>query len=207
MFTGLVEACVPVVRSEVRAAGLRIGVMSPGPSWRVETGDSVSVCGACLTVAELGEPPPGAAAGDAGFEMVFDLSSETLRRTWFANLAPGTRVNVERAMRLDERLDGHLVSGHIDGRAELVAIEDSRDGGADLWFEVESGLERYLIEKGSIALDGVSLTVVEPRGQRFHVAAIPLTLARTNLGEARVGQVFNVEADLIGKWIERLLPR
>jgi riboflavin synthase len=205
MFTGLVEACVPVVRREARGEGLRIGVALPDAAWRVEPGDSVSVCGACLTAVDIGESAPSARG--SVHEIAFDLTAETLRRTWFASLEPGVRVNLERAMRLDERLDGHLVAGHVDGRAELVAIEDSRDGGAEMRFEVESGLERYLIDKGSITLDGISLTVVEPRARSFRVALIPSTLTRTNLSDARAGQIFNVEVDLIGKWIERLLPR
>jgi riboflavin synthase len=196
MFTGLVEACVPVLRREPRNEGQRIVVPRPD-AWEVEAGDSISVSGACLTVVDA----------DRSAELAFDLSAETLRRTWFARAVPGTRVNLERAMRLGERLDGHLVAGHVDGRAKLVAVEDSRDGGAEMSFEIEPGLERYLIEKGSIALDGVSLTDVSPRERSFRVALIPLTLAKTNLGDARVGQVFNVEADLVGKWIERLLPR
>ncbi len=205
MFTGLVEACVPVVRREARGEGLRIAVALPDAAWRVEPGDSVSVCGACLTAVDVGSPALSA-RGDLA-EIAFDLSAETLRRTWFASVEPGVRVNLERAMKLDERLDGHLVAGHVDGRAELVAIDDSRDGGAEMRFEVEPGLERYLIDKGSITLDGISLTVVEPRARSFRVALIPLTLARTNLRDARAGQIFNVEVDLIGKWIERLLPR
>lgn len=196
MFTGLVEACVPVLRAEARGAGVRLAVARPEPAWRLEPGDSVSVCGACLTAVEAGEP-----------EIAFELSAETLRRTWFAQLTPGTRVNLERAMRLDQRLDGHLVAGHVDGRATLRSIEDSRDGGREMEFEIEAPLERYLIDKGSIALDGVSLTVVEPRARRFRVALIPLTLERTNLRDARAGQVFNVEVDMIGKWIERLMAR
>ncbi len=197
MFTGLVEACVPVLRKEPRDEGLRLAVALPDSSWRVAPGDSVSVSGACLTAVDSG----------TSSEIVFDLSAETLRRTWFASAAPGVRVNLERAMKLGERLDGHLVAGHVDGCAELIAIEDSRDGGAEMCFEIDAGLERYLIEKGSIALDGVSLTVVSPRERRFRVALIPLTLAKTNLGDARVGQSLNVEVDLVGKWIERLLPR
>ena len=174
-------------------------------------GDSVAVCGACLTVAGLEAAEGEAGAPDlagslAGAQMVFDLSAETVARTWFAALEPGLAVNLERALRLGERLDGHMVSGHIDGLAQVLAVEDSGDGGRLFTFEVAPGLERYLIEKGSVTLDGTSLTVVEPEGRRFAVAVIPLTLERTNLGSAAVGQRVNMEADLVGKWIERLLP-
>jgi riboflavin synthase len=138
--------------------------------------------------------------------MIFDLSAETVARTWFGALESGLPLNLERALRLGDRLDGHMVSGHVDGLAEVAAVEDSGDGGRRFTFEVAPGLERYLIEKGSVTLDGTSLTVVEPDRRRFDVAVIPLTLERTNLGRAVVGQRVNVEADLVGKWIERLLP-
>jgi riboflavin synthase len=110
-------------------------------------------------------------------------------------------------MRLSDRLDGHLVTGHVDGRGRYVAIEDSGDGGRRLTIEVDPGLERYLVDKGSIVVDGVSLTVVEPRGRLFDVALIPITLEKTTLGSAERGRTVNLEADLIGKWIERLIPR
>jgi riboflavin synthase len=165
-------------------------------------GDSIAVSGCCLTVAP-------ARPGDPAGALAFDLSAETLDRTWFgagdALPAPGRRVNVERSVRLADRLGGHLVSGHVDGGGTVVAVRDAGDGGRVLGFEVDPGLERYLIEKGSIALDGVSLTVVAPRGRRFEVAVIPLTLAVTSLGDAAVGRRVNVEADLIGKWVEKLL--
>ena len=211
MFTGIVEG-VGVVRSVAPAGnGLILRVAPPQGTWKVSEGDSVVVCGACLTVAGLEAAEGEAGAPDlagslAGAQMVFDLSAETVARTWFAALEPGLAVNLERALRLGERLDGHMVSGHIDGLAQVLAVEDSGDGGRLFTFEVAPGLERYLIEKGSVTLDGTSLTVVEPEGRRFAVAVIPLTLERTNLGSAAVGQRVNMEADLVGKWIERLLP-
>ncbi|MCL4150874.1 UNVERIFIED_CONTAM: hypothetical protein GTU68_045590 [Idotea baltica] len=110
-------------------------------------------------------------------------------------------------MLLTDRLSGHLVSGHVDGGGALVNIHDSGDGGAVYTFEVDPGLEKYLIEKGSVTLDGISLTVVEPRDRKFDVALIPVTLEGTNLGTAKVGQRINVEADLVGKWIEKLVVK
>ena len=198
MFTGIVETRVPVRELEPRGEGARLVLPAPDlAGWEVEIGQSIAVCGACLTVAEIG--PDGS--------MAFDLSPETLDRTWFRALAPGRPVNLERAMLLSARIDGHLVAGHVDGGATLVAKGPTDDGGAVYRFEVDAELDRYLIEKGSITLDGVSLTVVRPEARQFSVALIPLTLEITNLGGAEVGQRVNCEADMIGKWIERLVPR
>ena len=218
MFTGIIEGCPRVLRTEPRGTGLRLWILAPSADWAVVEGESVATCGCCLTVVELceplqtasgeasaaGEPGGRVPEGTPGATMVFDLSAETLSRTHLGSLQAGDAVNLERAMRLGERLSGHLVSGHVDGGATLVETRDSGDGGQVYTFEVDEGLERYLIEKGSVCLDGISLTVVEPRGRRFDVALIPLTLEVTNLGRAEVGQRFNVEADLVGKWIERL---
>jgi riboflavin synthase len=202
VFTGLIEACVPVRRVLARGRGLRVVLASPGKDFELAPGASIAVSGACLSRVAPGPELEGGAGAD---ELVFDLTAETLERTWLGELAPGRTVNLERALRLGERLDGHLVAGHVDGRGRIVAIEDARDGGRTISFEVEAGLERYLFDKGSVTLDGISLTVVAPRGRRFSVAVIPLTLEKTSLGAAREGDPVNVEADLLGKWIERLL--
>lgn len=196
MFTGLIEACVPVLRVERRGSGVRAYLVSP--PFELALGQSVAVSGCCLTVAE--DPRTG---GEG--EVAFDLSAETLARTWFGRLEVGDRVNLERALQPSDRLDGHLVSGHVDACGRIAAIADVGDGGKLVTFQVPNDLERYLIDKGSITLDGISLTVVEPRGNRFDVAVIPLTLEHTSLGYAVEGQLVNVEADLIGKWVERLL--
>jgi riboflavin synthase len=152
------------------------------------------VSGACLTVAEA-----------PGEDLAFDLSAETLARTWLGALEAGGEVNLERAMRLSDRLDGHLVSGHVDGRGRISDVRDAGDGGRTVAIEVEPGFERYLVDKGSVAVDGVSLTVVSPRGRTFDVALIPVTLEKTTLGRAEPGRAVNLEADAIGKWVERLL--
>ena len=199
MFTGIVEACVPVRSFERRGGGARLVVPVPGPDWDARPGDSISTSGCCLTVVEL-TPDPSGTPG-----MAFDLSAETLERTWLGELHPGRHVNLERAARLDTRLGGHLVSGHVDGLGRVVEVVERGDGGWETHFEVPEGFERYLIEKGSITVDGVSLTVVAPKGRRFHVALIPETLRRTTLGESRAGARVHLEADQIGKWIERLL--
>jgi riboflavin synthase len=196
VFTGIVEL---TARSsfEPRGTGGRLTVQVPAPDWEAGLGDSVSVSGCCLTV--VSREPSG-----ADTVLAFDLSAETLARTHLGRRSE-TRVNLERSVRLSDRLGGHLVSGHVDGLGRIAAIEERGDRGAEIAFEVPRELERYLIEKGSVALDGISLTVVEPRGREFRVAVIPETLRRTTLGEARVGDPVHVEADLVGKWIERLL--
>jgi riboflavin synthase alpha subunit len=195
VFTGLVEARAPARRTLARGTGLSLWIARP-PGFDPRVGDSVCVSGACLSVAAL-----------EGEDLRFDLSEETLARTWFADLRAGVEVNLERAMRLSDRLDGHLVLGHVDARGRCTAVADSGDGGRRLTFEVDPGFERFLVEKGSVAVDGVSLTVVEPRGRSFDVAAIPITLEKTTLGRLERGRVVNLEADPIGKWVERLVRR
>jgi riboflavin synthase len=200
MFTGIVEATAPVRSFVPVGRGARLVVPVPFDGWDARPGDSISTSGCCLTVVELAPDPAGGAPG-----MVFDLSAETLDRTWLGELTPGRALNLERAARLDTRLGGHLVSGHVDGLGRVVEVVERGDGGWETHFEVPEGFERYLIEKGSITVDGVSLTVVAPRGRRFHVALIPETLRRTTLGTTRAGARVHLEADQIGKWIERLL--
>ncbi|MDA1266381.1 MAG: riboflavin synthase [Planctomycetota bacterium] len=198
MFTGIVEAAVEVLAFERDGEGASL-LLPPPPGvadWEVQVGQSIAVAGACLTLAGIHQ----------GGLMRFDLSSETLERTWFSGLRQGRLVNLERAMRLGDRLDGHLVSGHVDGQGRIEALEDVGDGGLEVTFQVDAALDRYLIEKGSVTLDGTSLTLVEPSAGRFRVAMIPLTLELTAFGRAQVGQAVNVEVDMIGKWIERLMP-
>lgn len=221
MFTGIIEGPALCQEAVKAGTGLQLWIAPPRlgegrEPWKVALGDSIAVCGACLTVAGFREPGGGALLEPGGeprpeHEMLFDLTLETVQRTWFGALEPGMTVNLERAMRLGDRLDGHMVSGHVDGGGRLVERREMGDGGQVLTIELDraeegSGLERYLIEKGSICLDGVSLTVVEPRGRTFDVALIPLTLDWTNLATKAIGSAFNVEADQVGKWIERLLP-
>lgn len=209
MFTGLIEARTSVRRVEACERGLRAWIAAPDPSWVVREGQSIAVSGACLSVAHLADPKTGVRVDreQPGADMVFELSAETLARTWFERFEPGIEVNLERSLRVGDRLDGHLVAGHVDGLGAVIAIDDSRDGGRRMRIEIDRALQRYLIDKGSITIDGVSLTVVEPAGACFDVALIPITLARTTLGDARVGRTVNVEVDMIGKWIEKFVVR
>jgi riboflavin synthase len=185
MFTGLVEE----VGRVVEATPTRLGVEAPLVTRDAGLGDSIAVDGVCLTVVEL---------DDAVFAA--DVMTETLRRTTLGRLGPGHPVNLERAMRADGRFGGHIVQGHVDGVAALAARE-----GGDLAFALPSGLSRYVAAKGSIALNGVSLTVVAVDGDLFTVSLIPATLASTTLGGLKVGETVNVELDIVAKYVERLV--
>jgi riboflavin synthase len=199
MFTGLVEGKAWVRRVEPRGSGMRLVLEPSIPRFEAVPGQSIAVSGACLSVV----PDPG-----AGGCLSFDLSAETLERTWFRGLREGMELNLERALKLGDRLDGHIVSGHVDGVGRLVGREASGDGGERVEFEGPAGFERWLVEKGSVTVDGISLTVVRPQGRRFAAALIPLTLQQTTLGSAVPGASVNLEADALGKWVERLLaPR
>lgn len=200
MFSGLVEGLASVVLLRRIGAGARLELarprLRPGVEpWRAVRGESIAVDGCCLTVSRCGK----------GGRTAYDLSAETLALTHLGRLAPGAVVNVERSVRLADRLGGHLVSGHVDALGRIVELADSRDGGRLVTFEVPRGFERWLVAKGSVTIDGISLTVVAPRGRRFRVAVIPETLAWTTLGTARAGDPVHLEADLIGKWVERLV--
>jgi riboflavin synthase len=192
MFTGIVEE-----RGTVRDVGsVRLSVTCVTVSSDVGVGDSIAVNGACLTVVERSES-----------HLAFDLSEETLRRTGFARLAEGDPVNLERPLTLSSRLGGHLVQGHVDGVGEVAEIRTTDDGGAWLTVRAPGEIRRYLVEKGSVCVDGVSLTVAALEGDRFSVALIPHTLDVTTLGSARVGDPVNLEADVIAKYVDALVER
>jgi len=194
MFTGIVEEVGEVEavarRRDVLAVRIRARAVTAG----LPRGGSIAVDGCCLTAVE--------ADGD-GFAC--DLTAETLDRTAFAQrLVPGALVNLERPMRADGRFDGHIVQGHVDGVGEILALERSGEA-AELSVAVPPHLERYLVEKGSIAVDGISLTVAGLRPRGFSVAVIPYTLDHTNLRAARPGDRVNLEIDVIAKYVERLI--
>lgn len=207
MFTGLVEATVPVRRLEPTGGGMRLTLPSPTPDWEVEPGASIAVSGCCLSVAEFLEPGTGTRLDGPrpGADLLFELSAETLARTRFGDLQPGDFVNLERSLRLGDRLGGHMVSGHVDTVGTLKSVDGDAQAGWTFRFEVPADFERYLIQKGSVAVDGISLTVVDPDATGFSVAVIPITFAETNLGKFQPGQRIHLEADQVGKWIEKLV--
>ncbi len=167
----------------------------------------MAVSGCCLTVIECRDPHSGdpVPADTPGSDVVFDLSAETVACTHFGSLVVGDVVNLERALAFGDRLGGHVVSGHVDGRGTIVGIDDSGDGGKLIHFEAEGDFSRYLVEKGSVTIDGISLTIVRPEGGRFSVAIIPETLRVTTLGVNSVGDPVHLEADQLGKWVEHLM--
>ena len=192
MFTGIVMAMGTVIAVEPRAEAARITIGGLDLS-STRLGDSIAVDGVCLTAAEI---------NDDGF--VADLLPETRRRSSLGDVAVGRRVNLETAATPTTVLGGHLVQGHVDGLGTVV----SRTPGAawdDVVVALPSGLTRYVVEKGSIALDGVSLTVVKVEGDEVTVSLIPETLARTTWGERQIGAAVNVEVDVLAKYVERLL--
>ena len=194
MFTGLVEATGEVLSLNRSAnGGVRLAVLAEDIAREVSLGDSIAVNGCCLTVS----------AKDAG-TLYFDLLQETLSRTSLGGVSAGGRVNLERALAAGGRLGGHFVQGHIDGTAEILRIEPK---GADVLLEIALPAEgaRYLVPKGSIAVDGISLTIAELAKDSFTLWIIPHTLAATNLGSREVGQRVNLEYDLLAKYVERML--
>jgi riboflavin synthase len=159
----------------------------------VHHGDSIAVNGVCLTVVDI---------SDQGFTA--NVMAETLRRSSLSAAVAGSAVNLERAARLDSRIGGHLVQGHVDGTATVESIEPSEHWTV-MRFGLPDGLARYVVEKGSIAVDGVSLTVTAVDDRSFAVSLIPTTLSETTLGERRVGDLVNIEVDALAKYVERLI--
>jgi len=194
MFSGIIQAIGKVVQLHPRDGDVRIVIDAHDLDLAdVGIGDSIAVSGVCLTAVEV----------DAA-QFSADVSLETLLRTTLGGLNSGDDVNLEKALRLADRLDGHLVSGHVDGVGRAIAVES--DARSQRWtFEAPAGLAKYIASKGSICIDGVSLTVNEVVGARFGVNLIPHTLAATTFKDKRAGDSVNLEVDLIARYVERLL--
>jgi riboflavin synthase len=192
MFTGIVEERGTVASLE----GTKLTIRSRVAARAAAIGDSVAVNGTCLTLVGIGDDT-----------LSFDLSGETLARTAISRLAPGDPVNLERPATLVTRLGGHLVQGHVDGVGEVSLLRPEPGGGARLSVRLPSDLVRFVVEKGSIALDGVSLTVAAVDGDVIEVALIPHTLAATTFGSSGVGDPVNVEVDVVAKYVARNVER
>lgn len=193
MFTGLVETIGEVVSAERTAAGLRLRADLKGAAEDVAPGDSVNLSGACQTVAVID-----------GHVAAFDTVAETLAKTTLNSWGPGTAVNIERSLRPGDRLGGHFVAGHVDGTGRVLQ-NGERGGGWVLSVETPADLLPEIAPKGSIAIDGVSLTVVEAGPPAVSVALIPTTLRETTLGRLRPGDLVNLETDLLAKYVRRAL--
>jgi riboflavin synthase len=189
MFTGIVEERGHIVAVEPLPDAARLTVAGPLVTSDAKHGDSIAVNGVCLTVVDV-----------SGGAFTVDVVHETLLRSSLAKAHAGDQVNLERAMALGDRLGGHIMQGHVDGTGVFV----SRDEAGLTTFDLPSNLARYVVEKGSIAIDGVSLTVAALTGDQFSVALIPTTLQVTTLGLLKPGDVVNIEVDVLAKYVERL---
>jgi riboflavin synthase len=195
MFTGIVTDMGTVRRARRRGGPLQLEIEAPTTARELKRGDSVAVNGTCLT-----------ATGTGRKRFLAEVVEETVALTTLGELSRGARVNLELAARPTDRLGGHFVQGHIDGTARLVRLE-KEDGSRRMWWEAGDDILDYIVGKGSVALDGVSLTVVDVGRATFQVAIIPHTLETTVLGDLQVGDRANVEVDLIAKYVEKLIPR
>ena len=191
MFAGLVEHLGEVVKVSDSGPGKRIIVDSGMISGDAEIGASIANNGCCLTVVEID-----------GSKLAFDAGPETLKRTNLGKFEPGTRVNLERSLKIGDRLGGHFVTGHVDAVGHLDERLDDEDW-STFWFKVPQDLTRQMASKGSIAVDGVSLTLVDVEAERFSVALIPHTLSVTTLGRLQPGDPVNLETDLLAKYVQQ----
>jgi riboflavin synthase len=195
MFTGLVRELGTVTAIDGGYDGVRLRVNAPETACDAKLGDSIALAGVCLTVVEANEGT-----------LAFDAVPETLARTSLGGLSAGSRINVEPSLRAGEPLGGHIVQGHVDGVGSVRSVEPEGDG-RRIWIDAPPELLRYAVAKGSIAVEGVSLTVAALDDGAFAVALIPHTLAVTTLGALQVKDAVNLEVDVLAKYVEKLLPR
>jgi len=197
MFTGIIEEIGRIAKIEQRGENRRVTITASKLNQEIRTGDSVAVSGVCLTALNIKADSFSA-----------DLAPETWTRTSFSRIHEGALVNLELPMKADGRFGGHVVQGHVDGVGKLIALEQISDSG-NFWLRIEipSEVERYTVFKGSICIEGISLTVAELEGQKCAVAIIPHTVEMTNLKSLKPGDPLNLEADLIAKYVEKMARR
>jgi riboflavin synthase len=196
MFTGMVEDIGTVNKIKPRRKEVLFTIKTKNIDVKeIRRGDSISINGTCLTVISIGD--------DA---FTIEASHETLKRTNLSKLEIGSKVNLERSLKLGDRLGGHIVNGHIDGVGKVDSTQ-KQGKSVEIWFSLPKGLSKYVVEKGSIAVDGVSLTVNAVNGDRFSVNIIPYTREVTVFGKTKPGDSVNIECDIIGKYTERLMAR
>lgn len=193
MFTGIIEGLGSITAVASSGEGRRLSVNADFVLEGSRIGDSIAINGACLTATML-----------SGSRFEVDVSPETMARTTLQTITPGTRVNIERALRLSDRLDGHLVSGHIDGTGRIT-YKKNVGNILRIGISVPPEMSRYMIPKGSVAVDGISLTINTLDKQGFEVTIIPHTAASTTIGDRDTGDTVNIEADMIGKYIEKFI--
>jgi riboflavin synthase len=208
MFTGLIQEVGEIIAAENRGGMRRLTVAARQSSRSLKVGDSIAVSGVCLTAVEIAP----------GRSFSADLAQETLRRTSFSKIARGARVNLELPMRSGEPLGGHIVQGHIDGVGKLLSLQEvsaakskngsrSRRNQSDWWLRIEvpAELARYIVEKGSITIEGISLTVAKIERNEVSIAIIPHTYSATNLSSLGSGSLLNIEVDVIAKYAEKMI--
>ncbi|MBE7444481.1 MAG: riboflavin synthase [Planctomycetia bacterium] len=193
MFTGIIEHVVSVKKLSLKAGGGELFLDFSGFYDDLTLGESIAINGTCLTIREI-----------SGQVIGFDVSGETLKKTTLGKLRYGENVNIERALRVGDRLGGHFVTGHVDGIGTVKGRKQSANQ-CTMSISVEKRLAGMLIEKGSVAIDGISLTIVDLTDVTFSVALIPYTLAATTLAFKKIGDQVNIEIDMMGKWIKKLL--
>jgi riboflavin synthase len=193
VFTGLVQSLAEVRTLRFEGSGMRLVIRDQEIAARSEIGDSIAINGCCLTVVSIDRA-----------DLAFEAGPETLQRTNLGGLKTGDRVNLETSLRMGDSLGGHLVTGHIDAVGRLDRRDDDGQW-CTMWFTVPEALTRQMASKGSVAVDGVSLTLVEVESERFSVALIPHTLEATTLSRLAVGDAVNIETDVLAKYVERQL--
>jgi len=197
MFTGLVEEVGTIGSIVERGGNHRITIMAPNTAHELKQGNSVAVSGVCLTALDITPKSFGA-----------DLAAETWTRTSFSRITQGAKVNLELPLKPDGRMGGHMVQGHVDGTGRLVALEPISNAD-DLWLHIDipDDLEKYVVFKGSISIEGISLTVAKLEGLRLTIAIIPHTIKMTNLGSLKPGDPVNIETDIVAKYLEKWTRR